>query len=166
MQNLIMRRRNADQACLSRAVNLISRITGYFAVFKVCNVCDNLPCDKSPSQWMRLPMLPVRHQTCPHHCHDAGLRSWIGFLSPLAHTSSMGDGHGLPFIIVSWTPRPSNNLYTLSGGCCCCPWLLVVFVVFAVDWRHQICKDSWHQAEVGGSPQLKLMPLISKRPSV
>ena len=32
-------------------------------------------------------------------------------------------------------------------------------------YNNQICKDSWHQAEVGGSPQLKLLPLIFKRPS-
>ena len=32
-------------------------------------------------------------------------------------------------------------------------------------YKNRIFKDSWHQAEVGGSPRLKLLPLIFKRPS-
>ena len=31
-------------------------------------------------------------------------------------------------------------------------------------YKNRIFKDSWHQAEVGGSPRLKLLPLIFKRP--
>ena len=32
-------------------------------------------------------------------------------------------------------------------------------------YNNQICKDSWHQAEVGGSPHLTLLPLIFKKPT-
>ena len=31
-------------------------------------------------------------------------------------------------------------------------------------YKNRICKNSCYQAEVGGSPQLKLMPHIFKRP--
>ena len=35
-----------------------------------------------------------------------------------------------------------------------------------IFYKNRICKDSCYQAEVGGSPQLKLLPLILKRPSI